>query len=86
MVVKFLFFFLGVLLYIYVVSIGIDIFEWIDEFFLMIVFNYLLVVVGIFFVLGFIVVVYLSVDFVFIVLMIFFCVDFLNFEKSDVLE
>ena len=85
-VAKFLFLSLGALLYIYAASIGIDIPERTDELFPMIALNHLPAAVGIFFVLGLIAAAYSSADSALTALTTSFCVDFLNFEKSDASE
>lgn len=85
--VIFLFFFLGVLLFIYVEKFNIVILMFdgilkIDLLFFEIVFKSgLSIIFGVIFFLGLIVVVYSSVDSVLIFLIISFCVDFLNIEK-----
>lgn len=77
------FFFLGVLLYIYVMQVGIEILVSFDKLYLVIVLQYLVLYIGILFIVGLIVVVYFSVDFVLMVFIIFFCVDFLGFNKEE---
>lgn len=82
-VANLLFLTLGALLYIYASSVGIDIPEKSDQLFPTIALQHLSPVVGIFFILGLIAAAYSSADSALTALTTSFCVDFLNFEKSE---
>jgi Na+/proline symporter len=81
-----LFLFLGALLYIYAADQGITIPEKSDELYATIALNYLTPTIGIAFVLGLIAAAYSSADSALTALTTSFCVDFLNFEKSEETE
>ena len=78
-----IFLFLGALLYIYAFDQGILIPEKSDELYPTIALNHLTPLIGIAFVLGLIAAAYSSADSALTALTTSFCVDFLNFEKSD---
>lgn len=82
-VVNILFLTLGALLYIYASHIGLDIPEKTDYLYPTIAFRHLPPIMGIVFILGLIAATYASSDSALTALTTSFCVDFLNFEKSD---
>jgi Na+/proline symporter len=85
-VANLLFLSLGALLYIYADHIGLSIPEKTDQLYPMIAMNHLPAVVGIVFIIGLIAAAYSSADSALTALTTSFCVDFLNFEKSDKTE
>jgi Na+/proline symporter len=78
-----LFLTLGALLYIYASNVGVDIPERTDQLFPTIALQNLSPGIGIVFLLGLIAAAYSSADSALTALTTSFCVDFLNFEKSD---
>lgn len=83
LVVNILFLTLGALLYIYASHIGLEIPAKTDYLYPTIAFQHLPPVMGIVFVLGLIAATYASSDSALTALTTSFCVDFLNFEKSE---
>ncbi len=83
---KLLFLSLGALLYIYANQVGIAIPEKSDLLYPTIALNHLSPLIGIVFLLGLIAAAYSSADSALTALTTSFCVDFLNFEKSDTTE
>lgn len=83
LVVNILFLTLGALLYIYASHIGLEIPAKTDYLYPTIAFRHLPPVMGIVFVLGLIAATYASSDSALTALTTSFCVDFLNFEKSE---
>lgn len=83
---NFFFFLFGGVFYVYVQVKGVDFFVngdggvIIDCVFLILVFGKFGILVGVFFLFGIIVLLYVFVDLVLIVLIIGFCIDFLNFN------
>ena len=80
---KILFLSLGALLYIYANNQGIAIPDRTDQSYPTIALEHLPAIVGIFFILGLIAAAYSSADSALTSLTTAFCIDFLNFEKSD---
>lgn len=78
-----LFLSLGALLYIYAANVGLTLPEQSDQLYPMIALNHLSPVVGIIFVIGLIAAAYSSADSALTALTTSFCVDFLDFEKSE---
>ena len=78
-----LFLSLGALLYIFAASKGIELPVRTDQVYPTIALEYLPAVVGVFFILGLIAAAYSSADSALTSLTTAFCIDFLNFEKSD---
>ena len=83
---NFLFLSLGALLYIYAANVGLNIPAQSDELYPMIALQHLSPAVGIVFVIGLIAAAYSSADSALTALTTSFCVDFLNFEKSELSE
>lgn len=83
---NFLFLSLGALLYIYAANVGLSIPAQSDELYPMIALQHLSPLVGIVFVIGLIAAAYSSADSALTALTTSFCVDFLNFEKSELNE
>ena len=82
-VAKILFLSLGALLYLYASSQGIVIPDRTDQLYPTIALQYLPAIVGLFFILGLIAAAYSSADSALTSLTTSFCIDFLNFEKSE---
>ena len=80
---KILFLSLGALLYLYASSQGIVIPDRTDQLYPTIALQYLPAIVGLFFILGLIAAAYSSADSALTSLTTSFCIDFLNFEKSE---
>ena len=80
---KLLFLTLGAMLYIFASKNGIDIPERTDQLYPIIALNHLPPLVGIIFIIGIIAAAYSSADSALTSLTTSFCVDFLNFEKSE---
>jgi Na+/proline symporter len=81
-----LFLALGALLYLYASNFGIEIPTKTDQLYPLIAIKHLSPVIGITFILGLIAAAYSSADSALTALTTAFCVDFLNFEKSDQTE
>lgn len=81
-----LFLSLGALLYIYASANGIGIPDSTDQLYPTIAINYLPPIVSVFFILGLIAAAYSSADSALTSLTTAFCIDFLNFEKSELKE
>ncbi len=81
--VNVLFLTLGALLYLYAASIGLEVAERTDYVFPTIALQHLSPAIGLVFVLGLIAAAYSSADSALTALTTSFCVDFLNFEKSN---
>ncbi len=85
-IAKMMFLFLGALLFIYAGKNGINIPERTDLLYPTIALNYLSPVIGIVFILGLIAAAYSSADSALTALTTSFCVDFLNFEKTQQID
>ena len=83
---KFLFLCLGALLFTYAIQVGIDIPERKDLLYPTVALQHLSPAIGIIFLLGLIAAAYSSADSALTALTTSFCVDFLDFEKSDAEE
>lgn len=81
--VNFLFLTMGLLLYTYSASKGIEIPKYSDELFPMLAFDYFPLIVGVTFLIGVIAAAFSSADSALTALTTSFCVDFLNFSKKD---